>query len=303
MNACCRLVCPVAVMALALTLPAVARAGALEVSPILIDIAATGGSAGVITLRNRGTTPTNVQVRVQRWQQVNGADVLERDDGVVASPPFATLSTNNDYVLRIVRTDQRAIVGEESYRLLIDEFPAPRQPDGTVALAIRYSIPVFFHAPGARDADVEWSATRSGDTLCLRAVNHGERRLRVSNLRLVDGSGKSVPFGSGLAGYALGGAGRNWTIGNAATAFTLKDAHVVFDSETGPRTAEIHTQITSPPGRARAESLTRAWPSHAVRVAGAWQWRSLRRVRSAMNQPGRRSWQRHDPRRCCWKFS
>ena len=219
-----------------------ARAGTLEVTPILIDVIATGSSASVITVKNRASNPANVQIRVMRWRQIGGTDVLDRTDAVAVSPPFAALSPNADYAIRIVRTDQRPIVGEENYRLVIDELPTPRQPDGTVTLAIRYSIPVFFRSPKARAGELMWSARRQGDSLSLVATNHGERRVRVSNLRLVDGSGTSVSFGAGLAGYALGETERSWIVKNATGSLSLKDAHVVFISEAGPQTAVVHVQ-------------------------------------------------------------
>ena len=242
-----RFVKETAAVAIAIAAASAALASTLEVTPILIDVMAAGSSASVITLRNRGANPANVQVRIMRWRQTNGTDTLERDTSVVASPPFATLAPNSDYAMRIVRTDKRPIVGEESYRLLIDELPAPRQPDGSVRLAIRYSIPVFFRSPHATQGDVRWSLLRKGDSLSLFAINHGERRTRISNLRLVNGSGASVSFGAGLAGYALGGSGRSWTVANVAPSFSVKDAHVVFASEAGPQSVAVEPQTEALP--------------------------------------------------------
>lgn len=224
------------------------RASTLEITPILIDVVANGGSASVITLKNRGSVPANVQVRIMRWRQVGGVDVLERADAVAASPPFAALAPKAGYAVRIVRTEKGPIVGEESYRLLIDELPAPRQPDGSVTLAIRYSIPVFFRSPKASAGELTWSMLRQGDALSLVAMNHGERRVRISNLRLVDSTGASISFGAGLAGYALGGAGRSWTARGAVNSFSLKNAHVAFVSESGPQSAVVQSQTVSPSG-------------------------------------------------------
>ncbi len=44
---------------------------------------------------------------------------------------------------------------EESYRVLVDELPDPsRKKAGTVALVLRYSVPVFFRNPDAKAPDV-----------------------------------------------------------------------------------------------------------------------------------------------------
>src|ERR1700737_2550394 len=120
------------------------RAATLQVEPVLIDVTAPG-AASTVTLRNEA--PINVQIRLFRWSQVDGKENLEPTDDVVASPPAVTLAPKANYVARIVRVTKRPIGGEESYRVLIDQLPAPTQKRGNaVNLLGRYSIPVFFGA-------------------------------------------------------------------------------------------------------------------------------------------------------------
>ena len=130
------------------------RAGTLQVEPVLIDVTAPG-AASTVTLRNEGTAPINVQIRLFRWSQADGKENLEPTDDVVASPPAVTLAPKANYVARIVRVTKRPISGEESYRVLIDQIPAPTQHQGhSVNLMVRYSIPVFFGASDRRDPAV-----------------------------------------------------------------------------------------------------------------------------------------------------
>jgi len=189
-----------------------ADAGSLQVEPVLVDITAPG-AASTVTLRNEGTTPIDAQIRVYRWAIVNGKEQLTPTDDVVASPPSVTLTPKGQYIARIVRVSKQPVAGEESYRLLVDQLPdLSQQRNGAVNLMVRYSIPVFFGAPNKKNPTVAWSVAANGDKVTLTAHNSGDRRLRISALSLHDASGKSLSFGNGLAGYALGQSAVTWTV-------------------------------------------------------------------------------------------
>ena len=78
-----------------------ARAGTLQIEPVLIDVASPG-AASTVSLRNDGTAPINAQIRIFRWSQVDGKENLEPTDDVVASPPAVALAPKTNYVARIV---------------------------------------------------------------------------------------------------------------------------------------------------------------------------------------------------------
>ena len=220
-----------ATLALAVCYPA--QAGSLQVAPVLVDVTAPG-AASTVTLRNEGTTPINAQIRVFRWSLVNGQEKLEPTDDVVASPPSVTLTPKGQYIARIVRVSKQPVAGEESYRLLVDQLPdLSKQKNGTVNLLMRYSIPVFFGAPNKKNPTVAWSLAVKGDKVTLTAHNSGDRRLRISALALRDGHGKSVSFGSGLAGYALGQSTKSWTVSSRGFA-TSGSASISGQSDGGP---------------------------------------------------------------------
>src|SRR5215472_2555055 len=65
-------------------------AASLQVAPVLVEVAAPG-AASTLKLRNEGSAPINVQIRVFRWSQTNGEEKLEPTGDVVASPPLAKL--------------------------------------------------------------------------------------------------------------------------------------------------------------------------------------------------------------------
>jgi len=188
-----------------------AHAGSLQVEPVLIDVAAPGATS-TITLRNEGSAPINVQIRLFRWSQVDGKENLEPTSDVVASPPAITLTPKANYVARVVRVTKRPVSGEESYRVLIDQLPAPTQERGNaVHLLVRYSIPVFFSSSDRRDPTVAWAVAVNGNRIKVTARNDGDRRIRIASLNLRDAKGKTVSFGKGLAGYVLGKSRMEWT--------------------------------------------------------------------------------------------
>ena len=189
-----------------------AKAGSLQVEPVVLDVTAPG-AASTITLHNSGATPINAQIRVFRWSLVNGEEKLEPTDDVVASPPSVTLAANAKNVARIVRVAKNPVAGEESYRLLVDQIPdLSQQKNGAVNLMVRYSLPVFFGAANKKNPTIAWSVAVKGDKVTLAAHNTGDRRLRISALSVKDAHGRSISLGSGLAGYALGQSTKSWTI-------------------------------------------------------------------------------------------
>src|ERR1700739_1587664 len=119
-----------------------AKAGSLQVKPVLIDVTTASAAASTLTLHNAGTAPINAQVRVFRWSQANGQEKLEPTADVAASPPVLTIGANGKNLVRIIRQSKQPVVGEESYRLLIDQLPdLAVQKNGGVKLMGGYSIP------------------------------------------------------------------------------------------------------------------------------------------------------------------
>ena len=104
-----------------------AEAASLQVTPILVDVAADTAAATTVTLKNGSNKPVNTQLRVFRWTQVNGQDQYAETTDVAVSPPMVTMRPNGEYVIRVVRTNRAPIRGEESYRLVADELPDPAQ--------------------------------------------------------------------------------------------------------------------------------------------------------------------------------
>lgn len=227
-----------AVAALAATVQTVVAAS-LQVAPILVEVPAPGAASNV-TLRNEGPRAVNAQVRVYRWTQADGEDVLEPTDAVVASPPTAALASRTDYLLRIVRTGRAAVAQEEAYRLLVDELPdAAEGKPGTIAMVLRHSVPVFFTPPEGEGPALTWSSEVKDGQLNVTAVNEGGRRLRLAGLKVTDGK-QTISFGAGLSGYVLAGSSMTWT--RPVRGFNTAAAKVSAQGDLGPINAPARPQ-------------------------------------------------------------
>ena len=220
------------------------QAASLQVSPVSVEVPAPGSSA-TLTLRNVGANPLVAQIRVFRWVQVNGEEKLEPTDEVIASPPMTALRPATDHTVRIVRLAKKPLTGAENYRLIVDEVPDKNaERNGTIALVLRYSIPVFFFAPHAQAPRLAWSVERRAGKLFVSATNSGDRHSRIAALKLRDGNGGTLSFGNGLTGYVLGRSTMRWAApNNNAVLRTDGTIAIEAQSEAGP----LHASSTAVP--------------------------------------------------------
>jgi fimbrial chaperone protein len=219
-----------------------ASAASLQVAPVLLEVVAPGAAA-TVTLRNNGAKPIATQVRVFRWIQDAGRERMEPTEDVVASPPAVELQPAQDYVARVVRVTKKPVEGEEAYRLFVDELPEAPQGQRTVTLVVRHSIPLFFDAPGGSAPEAAWRVTQNAHAVSLSAANGGDRRLRLASIRIGDAAGKSISFGPGLVGYALGHSTMTWTVATSKPLFR-PGAKVTISglTEAGPFNAQAMVQ-------------------------------------------------------------
>lgn len=195
----------------------VGLAASYQVTPMSVEIRAPGATSSV-TVKNDGDAAMNAQIRVYRWTQTNGQEKLEPTTDVVASPPMTNVLPKSEQTIRLVRTSKQPLAGEESYRIYIDEIPDPsKRKSGQVAVALRYSIPVFFVPPTPTESKVGWTIKRTGEGTIVFATNNGDRRVKLSGMKIKDQAGNVVALGEGLNGYVLARSTMRWVLpGNAA---------------------------------------------------------------------------------------
>src|SRR5271166_3039419 len=90
-----------------------------------------------------------------------------------------------------------AAAGEEAYRLIIDELPQPKRQGRTVNFVARHALPLFFDSQDGSAPQASWRVTQKGRVVSLTATNEGDRRIRLSGVK-IDSGAKTVSFGPGL---------------------------------------------------------------------------------------------------------
>jgi fimbrial chaperone protein len=231
------LVCAMA----ALCLAGPAAAASLRVSPVTLALTAPAAATS-LRVWNDGDQPINVQVRVFRWTQRNGEDVLEPAADVAVSPPITSLQPGSAQVVRVVRVSTEAVVREESYRLLIDELPNPFQPQGAgINLVVRHSIPVFL-SPAASTAALSWEFTQAEGGYVVAARNDGTAHGKIANLSLVGPSGELLAVRVGLVGYVVPNSVMRWFFPSTAFLPAGSVISITADGETEPIDASARLQ-------------------------------------------------------------
>lgn len=217
-------------------------AASLSTMPVTIEVKAPG-AAEQLSLRNEGEAPLTAQIRVFRWSQVNGVDRLEPTTDVVASPPMTSIGAKSEQIIRIVRIAKRPLGAEETYRVLVDEMPAPRsQKVASINIAMRYSIPVFFTPPAGGQYALSWALERRDGKVFIAATNNGDRRVRLSQLSLKDQSGAEVTVGKGLIGYVLARSSMRFAVSGNVQSLGIKGpVHVTASGDQGPINAQAQT--------------------------------------------------------------
>ncbi|HBM2886506.1 MULTISPECIES: molecular chaperone [Klebsiella] len=166
-----------------LFLSSMSYAGGIRISPVSINISSQD-KASIVTLFNMSDESSSVQVRVYKWTQSGGNDNLTEADDVIASPPFITLSPGGSFNFRLVRTNDDKIIGEQSYRIIIDELPKPQDKRSTgsgVGILIRNSLPLFIVNDDAVP-ELQPSISDSG----LLMTNNGNRHALLSDVVVTD---------------------------------------------------------------------------------------------------------------------
>lgn len=181
--------------------------GRLQAGPTLLEISPRSTTTH-LTLRNTGNAPIAAQVRVYEWSQDGGKDVLVPSESLVVSPPITEITAGTEQIVRVIRFGPPADVGDQTYRIVIDELPWREDSGGGVSLRMRYVLPLFVRAANA-DAPALSCAM---DTVLaqLSCWNDGGQAAQLGASRLIDEHGRILVLSEGLLGYVLPGSRRHW---------------------------------------------------------------------------------------------
>ena len=166
-----------------------ARAGALSVMPVRVDVA-PGRRFCSLTLGNSSDQPVTVQIRGYAWSRdESGADILDPDTGFVINPAIAAIAPGATRLVRCsLPADASANPAERQWRLIVDQLPDPAfDVPGTVQTLLRISIPVF---RAGDKAAPHLTASLSGKA--LRLANSGTAHVKVLAVTLKGAGGEAA---------------------------------------------------------------------------------------------------------------
>lgn len=179
-----------------------AAAADLQVSPVRVILDPRQSSA-VMTLTNRGTTDSLLQLSVMSWTQGPNGESLMPTRDILANPGVFLLKAGEQQIARFalrVAPDAK----ERSYRIVLQEVPRQRVDNG-LATVLRLLVPVFVPPPNPT-ASLEWSARMVSGDLEIRARNTGTVHVQIKAVKL---SGDRVaPVGTTSNIYVLPGSTR-----------------------------------------------------------------------------------------------
>jgi fimbrial chaperone protein len=201
-------------MAIAVIMAPMASGSGLQVTPIGLRLA-TKTSAEALWLTNTGSDTIQAQVRVFRWTQVNGEDVLAPSRDLVASPPMVAIAPGDRQLVRVIRQVTPPEGGVEgAYRILVDELPVGVDVKGGLTFVLRYSIPVFLapagDPPTKAALETAWEETAAGTR--LQVHNHGNGHAQIADVAWQGPGERRSVLLSGLVGYALPGSTMRWNL-------------------------------------------------------------------------------------------
>ncbi len=228
-----------------------AYAGGLQVAPASIQMPINNNATG-IWLSNTNSSPLTAQIRVFKWSQADGEDLMSSTSQLTISPPVVEIPAGGKQLVRIIRTGAAPAIGTETaYRLIVDELPAEvpealRPPTPTPSrrsfgmnFLMRYSVPVFIGDAtddSIKDigSQLEWSAHKDDSTgqWIVRVTNHASVRAQLADLSAVTTEGQTRPLISGMLGYVLPGSTRQWKLAATPRTQALKGFQAQINSDT-----------------------------------------------------------------------
>jgi fimbrial chaperone protein len=203
---------PGALLLALLALPP-ASAGQFGVSPIRVDLDRESKSGAITVSNDEDAQSLRVQMRLFEWtQDAEGKDVYQESQDLVYFPRLMVLEKGQQKLVRVgLRTP--ATTQEKTYRLFVEELPAPPAPGAAsgshVAIAVRFGVPVYLK-PAKEELHAEISRlVLSKGVLHVDVRNTGNTHFTIKSVTA--SSGKS--FSREMAGwYLLAGATRDHAI-------------------------------------------------------------------------------------------
>lgn len=184
-------------------------ASSVLVSPIRIEFL-PGNQIATLQLENKGAETITIQTQLQSWSQQEGQDQLTSTKDLIVFPPIVKIASGKTQLLRVALRRPIDTERELSYRLFIEEVPAAPKP-GTVAIAVRQSIPVFVAPKSKVQAKLTANTQNKAGEYLITFNNPSKMHIQVIQWQLLSGDGQQLLEQTG-PGYLLPGQSRSVTL-------------------------------------------------------------------------------------------
>ena len=225
---------------LALIASLTAYAGSFTATPIKLTLDA-GATSTSLSLINTGDAPVLVQAELVAWSQADGKEVLTPSLDLVVSPPIFKVAPGAVQIVRVGVLQRTPSDREVTYRLFLQEVPAPRRPgEQGINVALRLGLSIFVLPPGGAAPQLSWHARGERGDIRLTLTNSGNGHAQAVDCKLYREDGTLLAE-QPLGAYVLAGQMRSWII-KPKQPWGGGKLRVVAQTSAGPVTAEIVSQ-------------------------------------------------------------
>ena len=186
--------------------------GSLQLSPLRLSLSEST-SVTTLTVRNRSTTPSLLQVELLSWKQKDGVDYFEPTRDILISPPVFTVAPNGEQILRAVIRRKPHAKDELTYRLFVQEVQDKSRPvdSGSINVLLNISIPVFIQPAITPKQQLVWSAqTMADNKVILKLANTGSNHIQVKSFELK--ATNDLMIAENSMRYVLPNTSTEWTL-------------------------------------------------------------------------------------------
>lgn len=188
------------------------EAGSYEVKPVRIELSARQLRVNM-QIQNLDVDPTTIQAHIVSWNAKGAEEILSDSDAILLNPPIFTIAAGRSQYLRLGLRHLLPDAKEGTYRLILEEVPAPFKPGfAGLRTVLKMSIPIFVK-PRVSAPQLVWSLQQTSDQqLRLSVENRGNAHVQIRKFAIT-GSGEAQPgFLQDTATYVLQNARKEWVI-------------------------------------------------------------------------------------------
>lgn len=196
--------------------PLQCEAGAFKVFPLSLQFD-QGTKTASLKISNVDESPVRIQLEGMIWQQdeVTGADTYGETKDILFFPKIVTVERGSERVVRVGYKGSFPSGGEKTYRLFMQELPAPTPSGAALNFLLRLSIPLFVVSGGLDARPVLEKTTLSNGAIYLTVRNSGTTHALVNLMeaRGVGVNNEEVFRREGRGWYVLPGVSRTFRVG------------------------------------------------------------------------------------------